>query len=184
MSNAQPQTVTPRVQHHSMFDTPLGAFLLGIIVLYFALCAISVSLTTSQSMFLMSSVSTEIAPHFSILAQPWDFFQGHMRGLMAEAFVYSWGVEMFQFIFSTGLIFAFHKHNRAWSWVCAIGGILIMILNAVANWNYNAAANGWQQAGFTIVLFLATFCFLYAALYLIIVKGILGALREWFHINI
>lgn len=182
--SAQPQTTTPRVHAPGLLDHPVPALLLGLVIGYMALCAITVDLTTSQSMFLIASVAVDIAPHFSILAQPVDFFQGHMKGLMAEAFVYSWGIEVFQFMFSTGFVFMVHKHNRAWSWICALGGILIMALNAIANWKYNAAANGWQQAGFTLVLFFATFGLLYAALYLIVVKGFLGALREWFHIHI
>src|SRR5581483_11683331 len=149
----------------TVHDHPVGAFLIGTGLLFFALWGITVQLTTSEAWFMGSSVTASIAPHFAILTQPVAFFQGTLTGLQLEAFTYAWGVEVIQFLFSTGLVFATLQQNRVASWMCLIGCVLIMLLDSVSDYLFNAAANGWQQAGFSLVVFLMAFGLTYYALH-------------------
>ena len=166
-------------QHGTLYDHPVGALHLGAGLLFFALWGVSVQLTTSEAWFMGSSVPATIAPHFGVLAQPVAFFQGKLTGLQLEAFTYAWGVEIVQFLFSTGLVFATLRHNRVASWICLVGCVLIMLLDSVADYLFNAAANGWQQVGFALVVFLMAFGLTYYALHLLLVKGLLGAWKRW-----
>ena len=162
-----------------MHEHPIGALAIGLLILFFALWGVSVQLTTSEAWFTHgAAVAISIAPHFSILAQPVDFFQGRITGIQSEAFTYAWGMEVIQFLFSTGVFFAFLRHNRLASWICIVLSVTIMILDSVADFQATAAASGWQQLGFTLIVFMMAFGLLYAALYLIIIKGILGLFRH------
>lgn len=164
----------------AMHDHPLGAILLGLVVLFFALWGVTVQLTTSESWFIHgSAIAVDIAPHFGVLAQPWDFFQGKMAGMQAEAFTYAWGSEVVQFLFSTGLVFSTLRHNRIASWICIVASVAIMILDSVSDYFANNAANGWQQLGFTVIVFMMAFGLLYYALHLLIAKGIIAAIHHW-----
>lgn len=165
----------------AIHDHPLGALFLGAGLLFFALWGVTVQLTTSEAWFMGKSVTTSITPYFGILTQPVLFFQGKLTGLQLEAFTYAWGVEIVQFLFSTGLVFATLKHNRVASWICLIGCVAIMILDSASDYLFNAAANGWQQAGFSLVVFMMAFGLTYYALHLIIVKGLIGAWKHWGH---
>jgi hypothetical protein len=162
-----------------LHDHPIGALLLGSLLVFFALWGVTVQLTTSEAWFMGQSVTDSIAPHFGILAQPVAFFQGKMTGLQLEAFTYAWGVETVQFLFSTGLVFATLKHNRVASWICLVGCVLIMLLDSVADYQFNSAANGWQQVGFSLVVFMMAFGLTYYALHLIIARGLIAAWQKW-----
>lgn len=163
----------------TLHDHPVGALLLGLGLLFFALWGVTVQLTTSEAWFMGHAVTTVITPYFGILTQPVAFVQGKLTGLQLEAFTYAWGVEVTQFLFSTGLVFATLRHNRVASWICLIGCVLIIVLDSVSDYLFNAAANGWQQAGFSLVVFLMAFGLTYYALHLILVKGLLGAWHHW-----
>lgn len=178
MSNTA-QTLPPAPSHHHamFYDYPLAAFLVGLGMLFFALWGITVQLTTSEAWYSGTSIAINIAPHFAVLAQPVDFFNGKMSGMQMQSFTYAWGVEVVQFLLSTGLMFALLKHNRFASWICIGCGLLIMLLDSIADYKYNNAANGWQQAGFTLVVFVMAFGVTYYALHLIIVNGIIAAIR-------
>ena len=167
--------------HSGLTDHPIGALVLGVGLLFFALWGITVQLTTSEAWFAGSSVSANIAPHFGILAQPVAFFQRKLTGMQLEAFTYAWGVEVVQFLFSTGLVFATMRHNRVASWICLVGCLLIMLLDSISDYLFNAAANGWQQVGFSLVVFMMAFGLTYYALHLILVKGLLGGWKQWVH---
>ncbi len=161
-----------------LHEHPLGALVVGTILLFFALWGISVQLTTSEAWFLGRSVTTSIVPYFGILGQPVLFVEGHLSGIELEAFTYAWGVEVVQFFLSTGLVFAMLKHNRVVSWICLIGCLAVMVLDSLSDFFFNVAANGWQQAGFTLVVFLMAFGLTYYALHLILVKGILAWIKH------
>lgn len=163
----------------AMHDHPFGAILLGLLLLFFALWGVTVQLTTSEAWFMGSSLTVNIAPHFGILSQPVDFFQGTMNGMQMEAFTYAWGVEVVQFLFSTGLAFSTLRHNRVASWICIAGSVVIMLLDSISDYKFNNAANGWQQVGFSLIVFMMAFGLTYYALHLIVAKGIIGALRHW-----
>lgn len=178
MSQTATSSTQSAAKSGAMHDHPIGAILMGIIVLFFALWGVSVQLTTSEAWFMHgSSIAVSIAPHFSILAQPVDFLQGAMVGLQAESFTYAWGMEVVQFLFSTGFIFSMLKHNRVASWICIVCSVLIMVLDSVSDYQATSAANGWQQFGFTLIVFMMAFGLLYSALYLLIVKGIVPLIK-------
>lgn len=182
MSNASStaQTLPPAPSHHHapFHDYPIGALAGGLVILFFALWGLSTQLATSEAWYEnLSAASVSLAPHFAILAQPWDYFQGRMNGLQMQAFTWAWGVEVVQFLVSTGLLFSTFRHNRFVSWICVVGGVLIMIFDSVADYLFNRTANAWQQLGFTIIIFLMAFGLMYYALHLIIVKGIITAIR-------
>lgn len=165
--------------HHGHFlEQPIAAILVGLGLLFFALWGVSVQLTTSEAWFLGSSVTVNIAPHFAILSQPLAFFNGQMTGMQMEAFTYAWGVEVVQFVLSTGLVFATLKHNRFTSWICIVCGVAIMFLDSVADYKFNGASNTWQQVGFSFILFMMAFGLTYYALHLIIGNGVIGGLRQ------
>jgi hypothetical protein len=162
-----------------MHDHPVSAFIWGCVFLFPALCGITVQLTTSEAWFHGASVAVSIAPHFAILAQPRDFFQGHMSVADSEAFIYAFGIEAVQLLVATGFIVGTMAHNRFASWVFFIGSLVLVVLNSIADFKFNGAANGWQQAGFTVVLFVVSAGLTYYALHLILTKGILAAWRMW-----
>jgi hypothetical protein len=166
------------VANKPLHEHPVGALVVGLLLLFFALWGISVQLTTSEAWFMGRSVTTSIVPYFGILGQPVLLLQGRLSGLQLEAFTYAWGVEVVQFFLSTGLVFAMLKHNRVVSWICLIGCLAVMVLDSLSDFFFNAAANGWQQAGFTLVVFLMAFGLTYYALHLILVKGILAWIKH------
>lgn len=162
----------------AMHDHPIGAILIGVLLLFFALWGVTVQLTTSESWYIHgASLAVSIAPHFGILLQPIAFFQGDIVGMQAESFTYAWGMEVVQFFFSTGLVFSTLKHNRVASWICIVCSVGIMLLDSVSDYQANGGANGWQQIGFTLIVFMMAFGLLYYALYLIVIKGIVA----WIH---
>lgn len=178
--SAQPHTATPRVSSHQpMHAHPFGAIALGLFILFFALWGITARITTTEAWFLHNSLSTTIAPHFSVLLQPWEFFQGNITGIQLEAFTVAWGIEVLQFFLSTGLLFAFMEHNRVVSWICIICIGLIMILGSVTDYLFNVSTDGLLQATFALVVFMMDFALTYAALHLIIAKGFIAAWRMW-----
>lgn len=163
----------------AMHDHPIGAICLGVLLLFFALWGISVQLTTSEAWYMGSSITVTIAPYFGILSQPISFFNGTMNGMQMEAFTYAWGMEVIQFLFSTGLVFTTIKHNRVASWICILLCLAIMGLDSVADYKFNNAANGWQQMGFSLIVFMMAFGLTYYALHLIIAKGFIAGFHRW-----
>lgn len=162
---------------HSMFDHPLACLLIGLlIVLPFALLGVSSQVATSEAMGGISTSLQDIA-HFKVFTQLADIWNGHYTNFQFFVYVYSWGVQVIQFVLSIGI--EWPKHNKAFARIFLWGGISTVVLNSVADFIYFSHQGLLAQVGWTLVSFMLSFGLLHVALFLIIRKGVIAWVRGY-----
>ncbi len=129
----------------------------------------TVQLQTSEAWILQLSTGIQLAPHFAILLQVADFFNGHLSQPQVIADTWAWGNQFLILICSIGVEFPAHspatKKRSAWfGWGCA----LFILLNALADYSYSALAGFWEQLAFAGMCLMMSFFFGLLAIHLLI----------------
>ena len=173
---ASSSTSAQAAKHAGMFDHPGSAIPVGLLLLFFAVWAMSLDVTVTESVLQgVPGTALTIAPHFSVFGQWWDVFQGTLRGIQLQTDTVSWLIEVLQFVVTCLEEILHRGANRVLRWVLWIGAGATTLLNFVANVLCNPFTNPWLQTITALVLSLGSFSLIYLSLHLIIRRGIVAA---------
>lgn len=164
------QTVPPPRTHEDPHNIwPLWYILGGLAVGFAWLWGNTVQIQTSEAWILHLRTGIDLAPHFVILLQIQDFWNGNLTQNQVIADTWGWGNQFIVLICSIGIEFPAHtanaKKRAAWfGWGC----VLFIILNSLADINYSALSGFWEQLAFAGMCLMMSFFFGLLAIHLII----------------
>lgn len=153
-------------QHHIW---PLWYILGGLAVGFGWLWGNTVQIQTSEAWILQLRTGISLAPHFAILLQIADFFNGNLTQTQVIADTWGWGNQFIILICSIGVEFPAHtptaRKRASWfGWGC----LLFIILNSIADFSYSALGGFWQQLAFAGMCLMMSFFFGLLSIHLII----------------
>ena len=155
--------------HHKLGSSPLILWLIGVLVLVLWACGTVTQIQTSE--FLAQGSNTQLTGvSWSVFMQPWLLITGQAPIGESTAWMYGWVVEALTLVFAlavTAAVVGLASVNRLLAKVFVIAGVVLVILNSVADYSGAASNNPLVRFLVALALGLIVTCGLPVALALI-----------------